>query len=348
MRAFDYSFLLFNQIPSKTISLLVAIEKVKAEGKIYELKYPNVFNKLQKIAIVQSVKSSNAIEGIVTSDKRINSIVNDDIKPLNHDEEEIAGYSDVLKLIHEEHNSYDLNQRDILEFHKLLMSYNGFVSGGEYKKSDNVIIEKDMHGRRSIRFKPTSAKDTKDAMEQLELAFMDARSNSGISDLLLIPSVVLDFLSIHPFSDGNGRMSRLLTLLLLYKCGYIVGKYVSFEGVINDNKGRYYNSLKQSSNLWHENSNNYFHFINDFLETLLKCYNELYARFDIIIEQKDNKKTRIKETIMNSRKPISRLEIYKIWPDISLETIKKEITSLLKNKEIVKIGNFKDAKYIKK
>lgn len=125
MRMFDYSFLLFNQIPSKTISLLVAIEKVKAEGKIYELKYPNVFDKLQRIAIVQSVKSSNAIEGIVTSDKRIKSIVNDDIKPLNHDEEEIAGYRDVLKLIHEEYSSYDLNQRDILDFHKLLMSYSG-------------------------------------------------------------------------------------------------------------------------------------------------------------------------------------------------------------------------------
>lgn len=188
----------------------------------------------------------------------------------------------------------------------------------------------------------------KQVMEQLELAFMEARGNNGISDLLLIPSVILDFLSVHPFNDGNGRMSRLLSLLLLYKSGYTVGKYVSFESVINDNKGRYYNALKQSSDLWHENSNNYFHFINDFLETLLKCYNELYARFDIIIEQKGNKKTRIRETIMNSRKPISRLQIYNIWPDISLETIKKEITNLLKNNEITKIGNFKDAKYIKK
>ncbi len=347
MKIFDYSFLQNIQIPNNTLSLLVAVEKIRAEGKLYEIKYPKVFDKLQDIAILQSIKASNAIEGIVTTDKRINALVKESVAPLNHDEEEIAGYRDVLKNIHNNYYDYQLNKNDILEFHRLLLSYTGFSHGGRYKKEDNLIMQTDANGRISIRFKPTSAKDTNDAMEQLFLAYIDARDNSNVSKLLLIPCLILDFLCIHPFSDGNGRISRLLSLLLLYKNEYSVGKYVSFEGKINSNKGSYYESLRLSSNNWHENTNDYYPFINNFLRTLLVNYRELYIRFDLINPIKDNKKTRIKETIIMSRFPISRKEIGKMWPDISQETIKKVIKDLLKQNEIIKIGNYKDAKYKK-
>ena len=294
MKIFDYSFLENKQIPNNTLSLLVAIETIRAEGKIYEMKYPDVFNKLQDIAIIQSIKASNAIEGIVTTDKRINEIVNESVSPINHDEEEIAGYRDVLNIIHNNYLDYQLSEIDVLEFHKLLLSYTGFVYGGIYKKEDNLIMQVDNYGKRSIRFRPTPAKDTSDAMEQLVLAYIDARDNSRISRLLLIPCLILDFLCIHPFSDGNGRMSRLISLLLLYKNEYSVGKYVSFEGKINLNKGLYYESLRLSSIEWHENNNNYYPFIDDFLRNLLTCYRELYKRFELIKSQKDNKKTREK------------------------------------------------------
>ncbi len=347
MKRFDYSFLQHEQIPNNTLSLLVAIEKIKAEGKIYEMKYPDVFNNLQEIAIIQSVKASNAIEGIVTTDKRIKAILSESVAPINHDEEEIVGYRDVLNIIHNNYDDYQINKKDILEFHRLFISYTGFSYGGVYKDEDNIITHTDMFCRRSIRFVPTSAKETEDAMEQLMLAYMDARDTSNISRLLLIPSVILDFLCIHPFGDGNGRMSRLLSLLLLYKNEYNVGKYVSFENKININKDEYYEGLKLSSIDWHENSSNYFPFINNFLKTVLICYKELYERFEIINNQKDNKKTRVEETIMESRCPVSRQKIFEMWPDISNETIKKAIKELLKDGRIEKVGTYKDAKYKK-
>ncbi len=345
MRKFDYSFLYSSQIPGKTISLLVAIEKVKAEGKVFELKYPDVFQNLEKIAIVQSVKSSNEIEGIITTNKRMKSILNEDTTPKNHDEEEIVGYRDVLEMIHTEYDNYQLDTDTLLEFHNTLLSYTGFEHGGTYKKINNVIMDIDSQGNRSVRFRPISAKETEKAMEQMIFAYLDAYQDSKISKLLLIPSVIMDFLCIHPFTDGNGRMSRLISLLLLYQNGYTVGKYVSYEGMINKNKKSYYETLRLSSVDWHDNRNDYYLFINDFLENLLRCYNDLYRRFELIVDQKDNKRNRVRETLLKSRFHMSRQDVYNIWPDISQETIKKVIKEMLKNNEIEKIGKYKDAKY---
>ena len=240
MRKFDYSFLDNGLLPANLINLTSAIYSLKTGADVRKDEYQNLFIELEKVAKVQSIKSSNEIEGIVTSDERINQIVNQSSKPLNHNEAEIAGYRDALNEIHLNYKKIEFDENTILRLHEIMMSYSGYEYGGKYKTDNNLIIEQDEEGNRKIRFKPILAEETPKAMEQLVLAYMEAKSNSNINQLLLIPCVILDFLCIHPFRDGNGRMSRLLSLLLLYKNGFDAGKYVSFEEQINNSKGYYY------------------------------------------------------------------------------------------------------------
>ncbi|MCQ2748620.1 MAG: Fic family protein [Clostridia bacterium] len=247
MKKFDYSFLDNGLLPGSLINITGSIYALKTGANFRKEKYERIFTELNKIAIVQSVKSSNSIEGIVTTDERIEAIVNQNSKPLNHNENEIAGYRDALNEIHLHYDDIEFNETTILRLHEILMSYTANDDAGKYKSQNNYIIEEDNDGNRKIRFKPLDAKDTPNAMEQLVLAYQDASSNSNINQLLLIPCVIIDFLCIHPFRDGNGRMSRLLTLLLLYKNGFDVGKYISFEEQINNNKGNYYEALRLSS-----------------------------------------------------------------------------------------------------
>ena len=233
MRKFDYSFLNNGLLPAKLTNLTAAIYSLKTASNIKKDDFEKIFTELEKVAKVQSVKSSNEIEGIVTSDERIREIVNQSSKPLNHNEAEIAGYRDALNIIHLEYTKLDFTEDTILKLHEILMSYTTYEYAGKYKLNNNYIIEEDKQGNRKIRFKPISAEETPQAMEQLVLAYMEARNDANINQLLLIPCVILDFLCIHPFSDGNGRMSRLLSLMLLYKNGFEVGKYISFEEQIN-------------------------------------------------------------------------------------------------------------------
>ena len=347
MKYFDYSFLKNIPIPAHTVNLLTTVEKLTIDRRTLIDTYPRLFEELTKIAIVQSIISSNAIEGIVTTDERIKGLLNGTVSPINHNENEILGYRDVIDLIHNNHNEYSLSEEQILAFHQLLLSYERPSFAGKYKSSDNVILEISKNGTRSVRFRPTPAKETPFAMEQMILAYMDARDDSSINQLLLIPCVILDFLSIHPFSDGNGRMSRLLSLLLLYKNGFNIGKYISFENQINLNKKEYYQSLKLSSDNWGNNTNDYYPFINYFLVTLIRCYNELDKRFNILSSKVTNKKERIKMTIEKSLVPISRKDLMDLWPDIAVDTIKKVLVELQNEGVIQKIGKFKDAKYKK-
>lgn len=229
MRKFDYSFLNNGLLPANFVNLTANIAALKTMAGVRKDEYTQIFTELEAAAKVQSIKSSNAIEGIVTSDERIAAIVNQNSAPLNHNEAEIAGYRDALNEIHLNYEHIDFRQSDILRLHEIMMSFAGHEYGGQYKTDDNVILEIDADGNRRVRFRPTPARETPKAMEQLELAYLDARSDANINQLLLIPCVILDFLCIHPFRDGNGRMSRLLSLLLLYKNGFDAGKYVSFE-----------------------------------------------------------------------------------------------------------------------
>ncbi|MEA4888595.1 MAG: Fic family protein [Clostridiaceae bacterium] len=296
---------------------------------------------------MQSVKSSNAIEGIVTSDERIRAIVNHNNAPLNHDEAEIAGYRDALNAIHTGYEHLDFREPDILHLHEMMLSLIGYEFGGSYKTDDNVILELDADGRRKVRFRPTPASETPAAMEQLTLAYMDARADANINQLLLIPCVILDFLCIHPFRDGNGRMSRLLSLLLLYKNGFDAGKYISFEEQINHYKAYYYESLKESSTGWDANENTYFPFMKNFLSTLYLCYKELDKRFAVINGKPITKKARIEATILNSLTPISKAEICEILPDVSPTTVEAVLGTMVKAGQIKRVGAARTTKYIK-
>ena len=309
-------------------------------------KYENAYSELVSIAKVQSVKASNAIEGIVTTDARIREIVNGNSAPLNHDEQEIAGYRDALDEIHTGYEQMAVNENTILHLHQVMTSYAGYPLSGAYKTDDNLILEIDEKGKRRIRFEPVSATETKEAMEQLILAYIDARDNPGINQLLLIPCMILDFLCIHPFADGNGRVSRLLSLLLLYKNGYDVGKYVSFEEQINNARDFYYESLRDSSVGWHTYENSYFEFMKNFLSTLYRCYKELDRRFSTVNGKKVSKTERIEQTVLNSVLPMSKAEICAILSDVSPTTVEAVLGRMTKAGSIKKIGQARATKYV--
>jgi len=334
-------------LPAGLVNIVSAIAELREREAERKGSYPDIFTRLESIAKVQSVKGSNAIEGIVTSEQRINEIVNQNSAPLNHNEGEIAGYRDALNLIHQEFLSLDIKERDILRLHEIMLNY-APVNGGEYKRSDNIIMEIDASGMRSVRFAPTPANETAPAMEQLILAYMDARSNYNINQLLLVPCFILDFLCIHPFLDGNGRMSRLLSLLLLYKNGFDAGKYISFEEQINKGKNDYYEALRLSSKGWHENQNSYFPFIENFITTLLFCYKELDKRFAVVNATKVTKQRRVEATVLNSLLPISKQEICYVLPDVSPTTVEAVLADMVKNGLVEKVGIGRRTKYIKK
>lgn len=346
MRKFDYSFLDNGLLPANLINLTGVIYSLKTGAEIRKDEYEKIFTELEKIAKVQSVKSSNAIEGIVTSDERIKEIVNQSSKPLNHNESEIAGYRDALNQIHLNFEDIEFNENTILRLHEIMMSYSGYEYAGKYKIDDNLIIEEDKEGNRKIRYKPVSAKETPKSMEQLVLAYMDASNNSNINQLLLIPCVILDFLCIHPFKDGNGRISRLLSLLLLYKNGFDAGKYVSFEEQINNNKGYYYETLRESSAGWNTNENTYVPFIQSFLSTLYMCYKELDKRFNVVNSNKITKKARIEATVLNSLTAISKAEICNVLPDVSPSTVEAVLGTMVREGRIQIIGKGKNTRYM--
>ncbi|MDR3210641.1 MAG: Fic family protein [Planctomycetota bacterium] len=345
MRYFDYSFLEQGMLPAGMVNLIGAITELRVRGAERRGDYPDVFTRLESIAKVQSVHGSNAIEGIVTSESRINAIVIQNAAPLNHAEEEIAGYSAALNMIHTGFDALDIRERDILRLHEVMLSF-APQGGGRYKESDNTIMEVSAAGRRSVRFSPTPASETGETMEQLVLAYMDSRDNPSINRLLLIPCFILDFLCIHPFADGNGRMSRLLSLLLLYKNGFDAGKYISFEAQINASKALYYQALKDSSANWHTANNDYFAFMSNFLVTLLKCYKELDTHFAAIQSGKVSKKQRIEATVLHSLLPISKREICYILPDVSPTTVESVLAQMLGKGVIEKIGSARNTKYI--
>lgn len=348
MHKFDYSFLANGLLPANLVNLTANIASLSAKADMHKEANQSIFSGLENIAKVQSVKSSNAIEGIVTSDDRIAAIVNRNSAPLNHDEAEIAGYRDALNEIHLHYSNIPFSVNSILRLHSIMLAYAGADFAGRFKREDNVILEIDHDGNRKVRFRPTAAADTPAAMGQLELAYLDARDNANINQLLLIPCVILDFLCIHPFRDGNGRMSRLLSLLLLYKAGIDVGKYISFEEQINSSKFLYYDALKESSQKWEDNQNDYFVFVQNFLTTLYMCYKELDKRFAIVNNGRVTKKARIEATVLNALAPISKAEICNILPDVSPTTVEAVLGNMVKKGLIERTGGGRSSRYIKK
>lgn len=346
MHFFDYSFLATGHIPISLANITNAIAELKTLDRQRASSNQALFDSLAKIARVQSVKTSNELEGIVTSDARIAAIVNQNSQPLDHNEQEIAGYRDALDFVHQNYENLQVNEQTILHLHEILLSHTATGSTG-YKKNDNVIVDFDAEGRRHVRFRPSSAADTPDDMEQLVLAYTIARDEVQTNRLLLIPCFVLDFLCIHPFSDGNGRLSRLLSLLMLYKEGYEVGKYISLEEQINRDKSWYYEALKQSSQGWHKNKSDYAPFMENFTAMLLSCYRELDRRFAVVQDGTLKKSERVEQVVLSSILPISKSEIADLLPDVSPTTIEAVLGKMVREGSAKKIGTFRNARYIR-
>ncbi len=346
MHIFDYSFLDEGALPAEMVNLTSAIAAFHAISADRKDRNKSVYTELEKVARIQSVKGSNAIEGIVTTDARILEIVNGNSAPLNHSEREIAGYRNALDEIHTAHDELPVSETTILRLHRLVTDIAGYEQSGQYKAEDNLIMEVDLHGRRSIRFTPVPAAETGEAMQQLILAYTAARDNPNISRLLLVPCVVLDFLCIHPFADGNGRVSRLLTLLLLYKSGYDICRYVSFEEQINRAKDYYYEALRASSDGWHTNANSYVPFMKQFLSTLYQCYKELDKRFSAVNGKKIKKTERIEQLVLNSVLPVSKAEICALLPDVSPTTVEAVLGKMTRSGVITKVGQARATKYV--
>ena len=345
MHIYDYSFLK-NSIPGNIVGLTGIIADLKSREELRKLQYRETFESLRQKAIIESVKGSNAIEGIVTTDDRIRDIVAGAV-PVTHDEMEISGYKDALNLIHNTYGELDLTEDIICLFHKTIEEETNHQEAGQYKKTNNFIMEYAPDGSRSVRFKPVPAKNVKDNMEQLLLAYYDARQDSEIPALMLIPCFILDFLCIHPFLDGNGRVSRLLTVLLLYLSGCDIVRYISFEGQLSKYKAGYYDALRISSEAWHENKNDYIPFIINFLQILYRCFKELDESFTEISLKKAKKSERIENILMGAIVPISKQDIIQKVPDISVKTIELVLGKMLKEKKIKKIGTYKDARYMR-
>ena len=347
MHIFDYSFLKNDLLPAQLVSLASNISTLKVMSAFRKKENETAFRKLEDAAKIESIRASNAIEGIVTTDQRVRAIAGGSA-PLNHTEAEIAGYRDVLSEVHVNFAAHDFRESDICAFHAQMMRLANPLTDGSYKTDDNVIAERMPDGRRVVRFQPASAAETPEAMRQLVLAYAEARDDAAINKLLLVPCVILDFLCVHPFADGNGRLSRLLTLLLLYRNGFDVGKYISFEGAVNGRKAEYYAALKESSEGWRDNQPRYFPFMVDFLTTLYSCYNELDKRFASTNAGKATKKSRIESTVLNSFTPLSKADICGILPDVSPTTVEAVLGEMVRGGRVRRIGAGRASRYVRR
>ena len=270
----------------------------------------------------------------------------DKTTPKSRAEQEIAGYRDVLNTIHENYDYVQVKSGIILQLHRDLYRFMGSEAGGYFKTADNVIAEMDNNGNKKVRFNPVPAWETPDAIEKICEALDEVFKNENIDPLIVIPMFVLDFLCIHPFNDGNGRMSRLLTLLLLYRSGYIVGKYISIEKMIESSKETYYEALQASSTGWHEEDNNYIPFIIYMLGIVLASYREFSSRVRMLTTSGFTKGERIGEIIKQTVGTITKTEIMKKCPDISQITIQRALIDLQEQGKISKVGGGRYTKYI--
>ena len=346
MRNYSYENKWQKLLIPEIVSLLTQIHEYKGEQTLFIEAKADTLTQLVEVAKIQSTEASNKIEGIYTSDDRLKSLVANKTTPRTRNEQEIAGYRDVLATIHENHDYIPVKPSIILQLHRDLYKFSGKSIGGKYKGSDNVIEEEDEQGNRRVRFQPLSAFETPGAIDEICAAFDEMMAKNEADPLLLIPMFVLDFLCIHPFNDGNGRMSRLLTLLLLYRAGYIVGKYISIEKMIENTKETYYEALQNSSANWHEGDNDYIPFVQYTLAVIVAAYREFSSRVKLLSSNDLSKPERIREIIKETLGTITKTEIMKKCPDISQVTVQRALNDLLKSGEILKIGGGRYTTYM--
>jgi len=341
MRNFNYEKIYAELLTPEIVHLLVQIHEHKGQSaKVQEYELTH----LVEIARIQSTQSTNRIEGIYTSDDRLQKLVKDKTMPRDRSEKEIAGYRDVLSTIHESYEYIPVRPGMILQLHRELYKYSGTSIGGKYRTPDNVIEEEEAEDPKHIRFQPVPARKIPEAVDRLCRAYNDLCSNDQYDPLLMIPVFILDFLRIHPFNNGNGRMSRLLTLLLLYRAGCHVGKYISMEKLIERTKGAYYDALQESSFRWLEEENNYIPFVTYQLGVILAAYRELSDRVKTVGEN-TRKPNRVRDIIKGHLGPITKAEIMVQCPDVSQTTIQRALNDLTKSGEIIKIGGGRYTSY---
>lgn len=347
MRVFDYLVIEKTPLPSDIVSYLTQIHEFRGKQDLYSHQQPEMLEALLMIAKIQSIGASNRIEGISTTEKRLHELAKQSVVPKNRNEKEIAGYQNVLETIHDSYAYIPVTSNIILQLHRDLYRFSESSLGGHFKISDNIIEEIGPDGQHSVRFTPMSAFETPAAMDGLCTAYTDAISHPKIDPLILVPLFILDFLCIHPFNDGNGRMSRLLTLLLLYQNNFTVGKYISMEALIEKAKDTYYDVLQESSVNWIDNDNQIWPFVRYLLGIILAAYRELDLRMGSVEQVSLTKQQRIRLAVDRQIGLFTKRTLLNQCPDIAKITVEKTLAEMKAEGLIEPVGMGRSAKWKK-
>lgn len=344
MRTFNYSEIKNQKWDSEILGLVAAIYKEAGKQELYLKQRPEELEKLVEIAKIQSTEASNAIEGIVTTNTRIRQLVEDRTTPKNRDEQEIAGYRDVLNVIHDSFDIITASQNYILQLHKILYNHMNNPMAGKTKSVQNYISASYPDGHVETLFTPLSPFETPEALDKICEEYNRVIGNFEVEPLIAIPIFIHDFLCIHPFNDGNGRMSRLLTTLLLYRNGFYVGKYISLESKIAKNKDLYYDALRQSQYGWHKGKEDVIPFIKYLLGTILSAYKDFEDRF-ALIEVKLPAIEMVRQATMNKIGRFTKQDIHELCPSLSISSIERALRRLVDSEKLKKEGAGKNTCY---
>ena len=344
MRTFNYSAIREQKWDSEILSLVAAIYKEAGKQELYLKQRPEELEKLVEIAKVQSTEASNAIEGIVTTNTRIRQLVKEKTTPRNRDEQEIAGYRDVLNLIHENFDTIPITQNYILQLHKILCSHMNNPMAGRTKSVQNYISATYPDGHVETLFTPLTPYETPEALDRICEEYNRVIGNMEVEPLIVIPVFIHDFLCIHPFNDGNGRMSRLLTTLLLYRNGFYVGKYISLEAKIAKNKALYYDVLSQAQTGWHEGTEDAVPFIKYLLGTILSAYKDFGDRFALVETRLPALET-VRRATMEKVGRFTKQDIRELCPSLSISSIEGALRKLVASGELKREGVGKNICY---
>ena len=346
MRTFNYSAIKNQKWDSEILGLIAAIYKEAGKQELYLKQRPDELEKLVEIAKIQSTEASNAIEGIVTTNTRIRQLVEEKTTPKNRDEQEIAGYRDVLSIIHESYDAIPLSKNDILQLHKIMYSHMNNPMAGQTKNVQNYISATFPDGHTEILFTPLAPFETPEALDRICEEYNKVIGNMELEPLIAIPVFIHDFLCIHPFNDGNGRMSRLLTTLLLYRSGFYVGKYISLEAKIAKNKDLYYDALNRAQHGWHEGTEDADPFIKYLLGTILAAYKDFGDRF-AIVEEKLPAIDMVRKAALNKIGRFTKQDIREQCPSLSLSSVEAALRKMVASGELKREGTGKSTCYIR-
>ena len=347
MREFNYSKYKDYKWDSEILGLVSGIHEYRGRQELHLTQKPAVLDKLVEVAKVQSTESSNAIEGIFTSNTRLKQLMQSKTTPKNRDEEEIAGYRFVLDMIHESYEYIPISSNYILQLHQNLYRFTNRSIGGHFKNSDNHIVAKDENGIEHVIFEPFSPLETPIAIDRICEEFNRVSATEEVDTLLLIPIFIHDFLCVHPFNDGNGRMSRLLTTLLLYRAGYVVGRYVSLEKKIADLKDLYYDSLNMSQNGWHEGEDDPTPFIKYILKTIIAAYKDFEERIEII-DIKEPAIEQVRAAVYKKIGKFTKSEIMEMCPKLGRASVENSLTALVNEEVLERRGRGRGTYYVRK